>query len=326
VSTIDNDTAPLFADAVPWEEAQARLDALGLSDGLPLVPPTARRLAAMLEGVADPAASHGPMPPLFGELTAEAIAYNCVLAGCAPGAVPVVLTAVTAVLAPDFNLLGIATTTGTPAIAVAVHGPIAERLGMNSGSNCLGPGNAANASIGRAVQLVLRNVGGAHPGVADMATMGQPGKYTFAFAEAADGPLPGLATRRGIAAGQSAVTVLGVSGTMEVLPTNGYVTPQDVLRPLLVAMRGAAGASAPGRNRMPDEQLFLLPPELADLIVRAGWDLSAIQRFLYDDTPPVARSAADIHPIVTGGAGIKMTHLPLWMGGTLSMTVPLRTP
>ena len=102
------------------------------------------------------------------------------------------LTAAEATLEPDFNLLGIATTTGTACVALCVHGPIARQLDVNAGTNCLGPGNRANASIGRALQLCIRNIGGARSDTGDMATMGQPGKYTLCFAERNDGPFPTL--------------------------------------------------------------------------------------------------------------------------------------
>lgn len=322
---IGSDDLPLFDDAISWEDAQAALMALELGDGLPLVPPTRRRIDRMLADVTAPDRSLGQVAPLFGELTAEAVAYNCVLAGCVPAELPVVLTAVAACLQPEFNLLGIQTTTGTPTVALVVHGPITERLGMNAGTNCLGPGNRANASIGRAMRLALTNIGGAKPGVGDMATMGQPGKYGFCLAEGTHPLLPPLHVRRGFDAGESAVTVLGVSGTMEVLPSEGRDAPELLLRPVLAAMRGAMAAAGAGRERAGSEQFFFLPPELADQIAKHGWDLARAQRFMFEEggTPPVARAPQDIQPIIAGGAGVKMTYAPLWMGGTLSVTAEL---
>ena len=173
IVTVGDREAPLFADDANWDTAQAVLLDAELADGLPVVVPTSARLAAML-GRRDAAESFGFMPPLFGELTAEAVTYCCVLAGCRPAEFPVVLQAALATLQPEFNLLGIQTTTGTPTVAMLAHGPAAEALGMNAGTNCLGPGNRANACIGRALRLVLTNVGGARPLVGDMATMGQP--------------------------------------------------------------------------------------------------------------------------------------------------------
>ena len=175
--------ALMFAADADWDRAQQALADAGFGDGLPLVVPTQARMRQMLAGVADPGRSLGAMAPLFGELTIEAIAYCCVLAGCKPAELSVVATAAVAALADEFNLLGIQTTTGTPTVCVLVHGPAVRELGLNSGTNCLGPGNRANACIGRAVHLVLTHIGGARPEIADMATMGQPGKYIFCFAE-----------------------------------------------------------------------------------------------------------------------------------------------
>jgi hypothetical protein len=315
--------APLFDAGADWDTAQAALLEAQLSDGLPMVPPTAARLAAMLGG-RDPALSFGMMPPLFGEMSAEAIAWCCVAAGCLPAEFPVVVEAAIAVLEPEFNLLGIQTTTGTPTAAAVVHGERAvATLGMNAGTNCLGPGNRANACIGRALRLVLTNVGGARPEIGSMATMGQPAKYGMAFAEGSHPLAPPLHARRGLDAAGGAVTVIGLSGTIEVLPESGAETPEAVLRPALAAMAGAREASSGGRHRDLGEQFLLLPPEMADVIVKGGWDLRAAQEFLLRESGtawPIARAAEDIHIIVTGGAGVKMTCLVPWGGGTFCVT------
>ena len=128
---------PLFPKGTSWEAAWGRLEEFALNDGLPMVPPTGDLLEVML-GSASGGRSHGQLPPLFGELTATAVAYQCVLAGCEPGVLPLVLAAATACLEAKFNLLGLLTTTGTPAVMAIVHGGCAEQLGMNGGSNCLG--------------------------------------------------------------------------------------------------------------------------------------------------------------------------------------------
>jgi hypothetical protein len=234
----------------------------------------------------------------------------------------VVLAAAAATLEPDFNLLGIATTTGTACVALCVHGPIARKLGMNAGTNCLGPGNRANASIGRALQLTIRNIGGARPEVGDMATMGQPGKYTLCFAERNDGPFPTLTARRGLGADASAITVMGVSGTAEVLPGDGEgATPEAILSPIATAMRAAIVMSSMSRKNERGEQVFLLPLEMAHKIVRHdGWDIARVQRYLFDEGQGVARAPDAIHAIVTGGAGYKMSYLPIWGGGSQTVT------
>ena len=327
---------PVFLDSVRWDDAQRTLDELGLSDGHLQTPPTQHRLSAMLAGIDDPDASLGQVPPMFGDLTARAVAYNCVLAGCRPEELPVVLTAAKACLAPEFNLLGLLTTTGSPAIATVVHGPVAKTLGMNAGTNCLGPGNRANAAVGRAVALVMRNIGGARETVGDMATLGQPGKYGFCFAEDGNERLPSLPARRGLEAGASAVTVLGVSGSIEVLALNERNSPEAVLRPIAAAIIAAGSVASAGSPRVPAEHVFLLPPELAEWIGARGWSLERIQDFLFAtervEIPgwgeflsqgPIAGAPEDIHPIVTGGPGAKMAYLPLWGGGTRIQTLAL---
>jgi hypothetical protein len=347
---MSDEQLPVFDAATPWGESQRVLAEAGLGDGLPLVPPTNERLEAMLDGISEPARSLAQIPPLYGELTAAVAAYNCVLAGCAPGALPVVVTALLAVTDPAFNLLGVATTTGTPAVATLVHGPIVGELGLSSTTNCLGPGNDANATIGRAVSLMLRNVGGAQPGIGDMATMGQPGKYTFCFAEGDHAWLTPLHARRGLAREDNAVTVFGVSGTAEVLPLRPGETPEQILESVAVSMAASIPVSGAGRRNERGEQVVLLPPEILDTIAASGWDLEAVQAHLFersralapriderllapvdgagDGAEPgwdasVAESPRHILPICTGGPGIKMTYMPLWGGGSHPITMRL---
>jgi hypothetical protein len=328
---------PLFREDAGWEAVHAVLSMRGLSDGLPQVPPTARRMEWMLAGVADAERSYGMLPPMFGELTPAAVAYCCVLAGCLPPELPVVLAAAEACIEPDFNLLGLLTTTGTPAIATVVHGPIVQQLDMNDGTNCLGPGNRANAAIGRAVSLLMRIIAGAVEQTGDMATMGQPGKYAFCFAESRNGLLPSLAERRGIAQGASAVTVLGASGTMEVLPLGERNTAEAILLPVAAALIAAGAAASGGKQRALGEQVVLLPPEITAALQGQGLGVAEIQEFLVEaiaiDIPGVASivskggmaaSASDIIPIETGGPGAKMTCLPLWSGGTRTQTRCIR--
>jgi hypothetical protein len=185
----------------------------------------------------------------------------------------------------------------------------------------------------------MRNVAGARPGIGDMATMGQPGKYTLCFAENDEAVFPALPVRRGLAPDVDAVTVLGVSGTTEILPAEEGGTPEAILRPVAMAMHAATAVSGRIRKATRGEQVLLLPPELARLIVQRGWDLARVQRHLFEtrltiahgdggtaaDPLAVASSPDDIHVIVTGGAGIKMTYLPLWAGGTRTVTRAVRS-
>ena len=156
----------------------------GFSDGLPVIPPTAERVVRMLTGTSrDPQDVVAVMPPNMGEVTVEKIAINCVLAGCKPEYMPVVIAAVEAIATDDYNIHGVMATTMGASPVLVVNGPIRKRIGMNMGIGALGQGNRANATIGRAVRLVVRNIGGAVPGGTERSTLGNPMKFTMCFAE-----------------------------------------------------------------------------------------------------------------------------------------------
>ncbi|MCB1740404.1 MAG: hypothetical protein KDK91_08550 [Gammaproteobacteria bacterium] len=334
---------PVLDDDVGLEQAYAVLDEHALADGLPQLPPTRSRLGAMLATVRDPAHEHAMLAPTYAPLTAAAVAYQCVLAGCEPAALPVVLSAAHACAEPAFNLLGILTTTGTPTATLCVHNPLARRLGVNAGGNCLGPGHRVNASIGRALSLVFRNIGGARPGIGDMATMGQPGKIGICFGENDEDLLPPLHVRRGFEPDAEVVTVLGTSGTVEVLPIEGGATPESILDPAATAMAACYLTGGAARRPQAHEQYLLVPPELARVLSTHGWSLQRCQGWLLERSTQrlqaltaviempaastqVAHDAPDIHIIVTGGTGVKMTYLPPWGGGTLAVSTALVQP
>jgi hypothetical protein len=170
------------------EDESEAMFARGWSDGLPLVPPTEECVLRMLQGTArDPQEVVGLVPPGLAPATVEKIAINAVLAGCLPEYLPVVLAAVEAVLDERFAMHGVLATTMFVGPVVVVNGPVRRRIGMNARGNALGQGNRANATIGRAVQLVIRNIGGGRPQEIDRATLGNPGKYTYCFAEDEEG-------------------------------------------------------------------------------------------------------------------------------------------
>lgn len=173
-----------------WREMLAR----GLTDGLPVVAPTRERVERMLEGLErDPDEELGAIPPRRAPLTIRLTAVNAVMAGCDAIHLPLVIRALEAMLDPAFNLNGLQTTTHPVGPCLFFSGPVAVQAGVHGGPGCLGPGFQANAVIGRAVHLVLRNVGGAVPGRTDAATMGTPAKRTFCFTDATDSPWPSLA-------------------------------------------------------------------------------------------------------------------------------------
>ena len=186
------------------------------TDGLPIVPPDSGRLERML--ACTPRASGAviaAIAPGFGAATVERIAINAVMAGCDPEYLPVLIAAAEAVAAPEFNLQAIQTTTNPTGVGMIVNGPIAQRLKMNSGINALGQGNWANATLGRALRLIMQNIGRAWPGDMDRSTLGHPGKYLFCCAENEDeSPWEPLHVERGCKREQSAVTVIAVEGSL----------------------------------------------------------------------------------------------------------------
>src|SRR6266571_4595972 len=196
------------------EDEQEAMFARGWSDGLPLGPPTEERVLRMLDGTSrDPQEVIGLVPPALAAATVEKIAINAVMAGCKPEYLPVVLAAVEAVLDESFAMHGVLATTMFVGPVVVVNGAVRRRIGMNAKGNALGQGNRANAAIGRALQLVIRNIGEGRPQEVDRATLGNPGKLSYCFAEDEEGSCwEPLSVERGVMQGASAVTVFAGFG------------------------------------------------------------------------------------------------------------------
>ena len=257
-------------------------------DGLPVVPPTVERVERMLRGTRlDPEAIVATVAPGFGTATVERIVINAVLAGCDPEYLPVLIAAVEAVAAPEFNLQGIQATTNPVAVWLIVNGPIAERLGMNSGINCLGQGSWANATLGRALHLILQNIGGALPGEMDRATQGQPGKYSFCCAENEEmNPWEPVHVARGFPRDHSAVTVVGVSGTL-----NMNTHSKDAIE--LLRVIADTMPHAPSNDyRWGGEPWIMLAPEHAEILKRGGLSKAEVKRRLWEQTKMVASRMA----------------------------------
>ena len=253
----------------------------GWCDGLPIVPPTPERVAAMVTaGGLDPARSFGVMPPLWRECTVEKIAVNAVMAGCVPPHFPVLLAAVQAMLDPAFNLYGVQATTHPVAPLLILSGPGAQRLGMHSGSGCFGPGFRVNATIGRAIRLVLMNIGGGWPGRHDMATQGSPAKFSFAIAEAeAASPWAPLHVSLGFAKEQTVVTMFGGEAPHNVNDHVGTSAPGILNN---VADVAATLGSNVGWYFSQSQLLVVLGPEHAATIAADGFTREDVQRFVYE--------------------------------------------
>ena len=248
------------------DEYEALFDR-GWTDGLPVVPPTPERVLRLLRGTSrDAREVVAVVPPDLVECTVEKVAVNAVMAGCRPEYLPVVLAAVEAATAEEFALHGLLATTYFSGPLVLVNGPVAARIGMNSGVNALGQGNRANATIGRALQLVVRNVGGGRPGEVDRATLGNPGKYTFCFAEREDGsPFAPLAAERGVPG--DAVTVFAGAGVQPVVDQRSR-DPESLARTFASCLRVVAHPKLP----LSFDALLIVSPEHGRVFREAGWD------------------------------------------------------
>jgi hypothetical protein len=249
----------------------------GFSDGLPVVPPTPERVAAMLGG-RDPGRSLGHVPPSHGEATLERVAACAVLAGCRPEHLPYVSAAVEAALEPGFNAHGIAVTTQPAGTLVLVNGPGRESLGLNAGMGALGPGFRANAVIGRALRLVLTLTGGARPGRLDRSTLGNPAKLGLCIAEAEErSPWEPFHVEHGFAAETTTVTVIAADAPLSISDHRSR-TPEELA---LVLARAAEATWSPFWWPMDDTSLFVICPEHADLFHQHGWSKQRLREALF---------------------------------------------
>ena len=249
----------------------------GWTDGLPVLPPTPQRCEAML-GDRDPDEVAAIVEPRLGRATLGRIAANAVMAGCEPAHFPVVLAATRAMCDPAFNLKAIQSTTHPCTVACLVGAPACEELGINGAYNALGQGHRANAAIGRAIRLILINIGGASPGALDRSTMGSPAKYTFCFAEnAAANPWPCLHEELGLDPAASHVTVFGVEGPHNVNDHYGR-TAEEIL------LTVAGTLASPGANNfyLAGQPVVVLGPEHAAVIAAGGFSKADVKRFLSD--------------------------------------------
>lgn len=255
------------------DEMEACFDR-GWCDGLPVIPPTEIRVYRMLQGTTrGPDEVVGVIPPNRIPCTVEKVAINAVLAGCKPEYMPVVLTAVEAACMEEFCMHGLLCTTYFSGPVVIVSGPVAKAIGMNSGINALGQGNRANATIGRALQLVIRNVGGGRPGKIDRAALGNPGKYTFCFAENLEGSAwDSLSEERGFEEGASTVTLFagdGVQGVMDQLSRQ----PESLILSLAHSLRTVVNY----KLAMSADAFLVISPEHSRVFEQAGWSKTRLK-------------------------------------------------
>ncbi len=271
----------------------------GWTDGLPVVPPTEARVAEFLAHLGrERDEVLGGVPERRRTVTVEHVVANAVMAGCLPEYGPVVVAAIEAALQSAFNLVGPSASLGGSAIMTIVNGPIAETLQINSRNNLFGAGNRANATIGRAVRLVLMNTCGAIPGLFDRSCLGHPGKYTYCIAEnAADSPWLPLHAERGLQAADSAVTVFACEGPRQVR-NSARATPEGVLTTIADAMStlgtslttsGSVADSATGTRQ--GEIAVVIAGEHMTTIAEQGWSKQDVRAYLAEHA---RRTVADL--------------------------------
>ena len=316
----------------PAAMIEAYFDA-GWTDGLPVVPPSDASIAAMLS------AAKLRADEIVGEIhgrnavvTAESLAINAVMAGCRPEYAPVIVAAVRSLCHTDFAYHGPASSTGGSAMVLIVSGPIAGEVGINSGHNAFGQGHRANATIGRAVRLIMMNALNTKPGFLDRATFGNPGKYSFCFAEREDTPWEPFHVSRGFRAKESVLT-LYASNSLQQVYNQLAATPEAILTCYADALYNLGSPNVYGFN----QSLVVMGFEHADVMRANRWSRRDAQTFLIEhcrrrvaDLKRAARLPGDITPedettwrhgfespedvliVCAGGAGSWSAVLPGW--------------
>jgi hypothetical protein len=314
--------------------------AQGWGDGLPLFVPTREKVAKFVDLVRGDNRPFPPVPPRLVVPTLQSIAANAVMAGCKPEYFPVVTAALRGVLDPAYNLHGTLATTHSCAPMVMISGPLRHELNINCNTNCFGQGWQANATIGRALGLMLLNIAGAKPGEMDRSTQGNPAKFTFCFGEnEEENPWAPYHVQRGFAPTDSVVTVMSGEGPHN-LNDHGSTTGDGLLTTF------AGGMANPGANTIYGKgpMFVIIGPEHAATLKRDGYTLESIREELFarsrvhvsrisaenqatyvstghkpdGDWFAIARSPQDIHVTVAGGAGKHSAFVPSFGGTTVA--------
>jgi len=326
------------------------------SDGFPIIAPTLEAVATMAAGAGRSANTViGIVPPRRGVATVELIAVNAVMAGCRPQHMPVLIAAVEAMLDPAFNLASIQATTHPVAPLLIVHGPIVKDLKMNAGAGTFGPGSMTNAVIGRAIRLILWNIGGAVAGAADRSTQGSPSKYSFCIAENIDAsPWGAFVAERGLPADASAVTVFGGEPPHNV-NDHEHGDAEGILYVAADVLRTLGGNTWFIAWHGQKQVMLILGPEHAASIAGSGWSRRQVREFLHRETSrrrdelarggmygmrdwppelnalpgdaliPMVPHPDDILVLVAGGEGKHSAALPSF-GATVAVTRRIEAP
>jgi hypothetical protein len=294
------------------------LYARGVTDGLPVVPPTRACVEAAVEASGRPA-DHvvARIAPGLGRATVEKIAVNAVMAGCRPEYMPVVIAAVQAITEPAFGLVGVSGTTDAVGLLLIVNGPVRKSLSVNCGVGLFGPGWRANATIGRAVHLVWMNIGGARPGAISMPTFAQPGRYTYCIGEyEEENPWPPLSVEHGFDSDASTVAALAAEAPQVVSDA-----PSETARDILTTVARSGQVIASYRHARLSDTVLVIGPEHARTIGRDGWSKADIQQFLWEYTKaevdghlvPKFQDPRNVKIVVAGSAAGRFSAwIPGW--------------
>ncbi len=321
----------------------------GWTDGLPVVPPTADRVEAMLKAAGlEPQHQLAFIENRQVSVTAEKVAINAVMAGCKAEYMPVIAAAVEALADPLYGYHGPATSTGGSAVFMVVNGPIARELDINCGDNLFGPGWRANSTIGRAIRLVMRNVIGTLPGELDRSSLGHAGKYTYCIAEnEAESPWPPFHTTRGFRADQNVVTVFAALAPHQ-YSNQLSATPEGILETACMQMRFSAGTA-----RKP-QYAMVFAGEHSVTMKKGGWSREQVQNYVFENTKvnvaelkrahlrpgdivpgderemvTLVHEPSDLLVLSAGGrAGVQSAYIPGWGGknGSQSVSREIRRP
>jgi hypothetical protein len=315
----------------------------GWSDGLPIIPPTEPALEKMLSGTKrEPSEVLAKIPPSWGEATIEKVAINAVMAGCLPEYMPVIITAVEAMCDEKFRLGEIQPTTHPVAPLIIVNGPIAKKLGINSKAGAFGPCWRANATIGRAIRLILLNIGGAYPGKLDLSTQGQPAKYTYCIAEnEEDSPWEPLHIERGFPAATSTVTVVACENPHNINEHVG-INGSEILTSICNAVMNTGTNNVLFQDGTP---VIALCPEHAAGIAAVGFSKQDVRNYIYENSKmslkrffprqietyfsgwdenalvPITKRKEDLIIIVVGGTGKHSSYLPAFLPPSVTRAI-----
>jgi hypothetical protein len=307
----------------------------GWCDGLPIIPPTEQAVEKMLTGTKrDPTEIVAAIPPTWGEATVEKIAVNMVMAGCLPEYMPIIITAIEAMTEDRFRLAEIQPTTHPVAPLIVVNGPIRKKLNINSRAGAFGPCWRANATIGRAIRLILLNIGGAFPGKFDMSTQGQPSKYTYCTAEnEEDSPWEPLHVEKGFEASTSTITVIAAENPHNI-NEHVAISGEELLTSICNSVMTTGSNNVLFQEGTP---VIALCPEHAATIAADGFSKNDVRNYIYEKSKiplkrfykrqiekyysgwdenaliPITARKEDLIIIVIGGTGKHSAYLPAFL-------------